>query len=305
MKHLIANQVRVFLAIVEAGSITAAADQLSMSKSSVSDALKHLETSLGIQLLIRTTRRQSLTVVGEQFYRRCRDLHGLSVAMLEDISEHLSQPIGPLRITAPHATIDYCIAPAIAKLIEQYPRIEPDLMIDDKRLDLIKHNIDLALSVGELPDSEFKAHRVGILKDVLCASPRFFEKHRVTSKSIEDPEVTPNLPYIANHWEGGDIVHKLKPLLGGKAQSFKFRRVATASSVNAVHALIQQGMGIGILPHFYLGEKLAAGELVELLPRFQPRETGIYAIHPYGALPPLKVRAMIEAIKEELQKAPS
>jgi DNA-binding transcriptional LysR family regulator len=300
LKHLLANQIRVFLSIVDAGSITAAAEHLSMGKSGVSDALKNLETSLGVQLLVRTTRRQNLTSVGEQFYLRCRELNNLSKAALEEISEHLAEPKGSLRITAPHATIEHCLAPAIAALIARYPGVEPELIIDDRRLDLIGQKIDLALTVGELPDSEYKAQRVGTLNDVLCATPHFIEKRKVNSKNNLDD--LNGLPYVGNCWEDSESTYTLSPYGSKNTTTLRFTRVSTASSVNAVLALIEQGVGIGVLPHFFINEKLRSGELVELLPKHVPRSTSIYAIHPFGHFPPLSVRAMIGEIKKRLNE---
>ncbi|MCE2029380.1 LysR family transcriptional regulator [Sessilibacter corallicola] len=303
MKHLLANNVRIFLSIVESGSITAAANHLSMGKSGVSDALKQLESSLGVQLLIRTTRRQSLTTVGKQFYRQCRALNDISTMALEEISGHLTEPVGALRITAPNATIEDCVAPALAKLISQYPRIEPELIIDDKRIDLIEHNIDLALTVGELPDSEFRAQRVGVLKDVLCASPAFLKAHKLKPKTEISLDDIQKLPYVANHWQGAKSTYTLATNSKKNSKNtttLHFKRVATVNSVNAIVALIKQGVGISALPHFLVQKSLDSGELIELLPHHSPCSTNIYAIHPYSSTPPLGVRAMIEEIRQQL-----
>ncbi len=302
MKHLLSNQTSIFIAIVEAGSVTGAAEMLGMGKSGVSDALKQLETSLGVRLLSRTTRRQSLTAMGEMFYRRCKELSNLSTIALEEVSEHLAEPMGPIRITAPHATIQYSIAPAIASLNKRYPRIQPELIVDDKRLDLIKNQIDLALTVGELPDSEFKVQRIGVLQDVLCASPALCERLGLGTPADLAPEVMQDLPYVAHHWEGTEISHNLKAKDASGCVTFRFRRVATATSVHAVFALIQQGVGLGVLPHFFLRERLQRGELVEILPGYEPRANGIYTVHPYGNIPPLSVRVMIDTMKQVLSE---
>lgn len=303
MKNLLSNQARIFIAIVEAGSITGAADRLQMGKSGISEALKQLETALGTQLLVRTTRRQTLTTIGKQFYQRCRELNDISLAALEEVNEHLADPRGPLRITAPHATIDSIVAPAIAEITSNYPRLQPELIVDDKRLDLIRNNIDVALTAGELPDSEFKAQRVGVLRDVLCATPDFLVRHSLTQPESITPEQTAELPYISHHWEGGDIAHQLTSKASGDSNTFTFQPVATASSVNAVCALITQSVGVGILPHFFLKPLLENGALIELLPDYHPRETTLFAIHPYGTLPPISVRAMIKAMKHNLGSA--
>ena len=271
-----------------------------MGKSGVSEALKQLQASLGVQLLIRTTRKQSPTDFGKQFYLRCRELRDLSTAAMEEVNDYLAEPIGALRVTAPHAAINGVVVPALAEVMRQYPRVEPKLIVDDKQPDLINDNIDLALTIGELPDSEFKAQRIGVVHDVLCASPDFISLHGLTGEAAAPRVLPQGLPYIAHHWEGNDITHQLLSQVSLEMETFQFHRVATASSVNAVSALICRGAGVGILPHFFLNPLLETRALVPLLPQHNPRETNLFAVHPYGSVPPLSVRAMISAMKHSL-----
>ena len=102
---------------------------------------------------------------------------------MEEVNDYLAEPIGALRVTAPHAAINGIVVPALAEVMRQYPRVEPKLIVDDKRFDLINDNIDLALTIGELPDSEFKAQRIGVVRDVLCASPDFISLHGLTGEA--------------------------------------------------------------------------------------------------------------------------
>lgn len=298
MKHLLSNQTRIFIAVVETGSVTAAAYRLEMGKSGVSDALKQLESMLGAQLLMRTTRRQSLTAIGETFYCRCKSMHDLATVALEEVNEYLAEPSGPIRITAPHAIIDFAVAPALAALVERYPKVEPDVLVDDKRIDLIKHQISLALTVGEMPDSEFKSRRIGYVQDVLCASPALIKKFNLDLKSRSIEKSIQTLPYVANHWEGAEPTTCLTHLDTGKSMQFRFRRVASVNSVDAALSLIVNGLGFGALPNFILGDRLKSRELVAVLPEYESRKSALYAVHPYGSVPPLSVRILVE----ELQK---
>jgi DNA-binding transcriptional LysR family regulator len=300
MKQLLANQSRIFIAIVEAGSVTGAAERLGMGKSGVSDALKQLEHDLGVQLLMRTTRRQNLTPMGEKFYRRCKELSALSHLAIEEVNEYLAEPIGPIRITAPHATIDCAVAPAIASLIARYPRVEPELIVDDKRIDLIKHRISLALTVGDLSDSEFKARRVGRLNDVLCVAPVLYKRFDIKSILCGDSTLISDLPYVAHRWEGSEINYDLKHKKVNQSVGFRFKPIATANSVHAVLSLILKGVGVGLLPHVFLKEHLKKGNLIELLPEYEPRTSSVFAVHPFGVTPPLSVRLMIDEIRAAL-----
>lgn len=300
---LLSTHVRNFIAIVDAGAITGAADQLNVGKSAVSESLKNLESTLGTRLLIRTTRRLSLTPIGAQFYKRCKEMHDLSQVALEEVSEHLAAPIGPLRITAPHATIGgrIAITEAIAELVQKYPRVTPELIVADERLDFIEHRIDLALTVGALPDSDYMAQRVGTLRDILCVAPGLLVRRGIAHDKISNPHIFDGWPYVAQQWESDEIRHELRSRKTGRRQRFNFNRIAKANSVHAVLSLIKQGTGIGIVPDIYVGESLSKGEVISLLPGFYPNESPIYAVHPFGSLAPLSVRTMIDVMKRYAQ----
>lgn len=150
------RQMSIFAHIVEQGSVSTAADKLELSKSVVSQHLKMLEQELGITLLKRTTRRQSLTEIGEQFYQSCKNINLIADTAWDNTRQHQTEPSGRIRITAPHALMDTLIAPVIADLIKLYPKLRPELINDDQRLDFMQHDIDLAIRVGHSPDSTLK-----------------------------------------------------------------------------------------------------------------------------------------------------
>lgn len=298
--NLLSTHVRTFLAVIEQGSMTNAADELGVGKSAVSDSLRQLEEALGARLVARTTRRQHLTSIGQQFYRQCRELSHISAIALEEVSEHLSEPMGIIRITAPNAIIDEKVAPAIAELVNRYPKVQPELIVSDERLDLLEDKIDLAVTVGELKDSEFKAQRVGSLNDILCVSARFLTQHQYSIAETTNLSDVQNWPYIAHHWENADIQHQLIQPHLNKKTIVKFQRVMTSNTAHSVLSLVRQGAGVALLPSFFVKDHLRAGELVPVLPDYEPRKTGIYAVHPYGKLAPLTVRTMIEVMREKI-----
>ena len=200
---------------------------------------------------------------------------------MEEVNDYLAEPIGALRVTAPHAAINGIVVPALAEVMRQYPRVEPELIVDDKRLDLINDNIDLALTIGELPDSVLKAQRIGVVRDVL--SPDFISLHGLTGEAAAPEFYRKACPIL--HITGRELTLRINfSQVSLEMETFQFHRVATASSVNGQRFDLS-GCWSRILPHFFLNPYLKP----ELLSHFCPsitRVRPISAVHPYGSVLP-------------------
>lgn len=284
------NQLRymsVFARIVEEGSITAAADSLQLSKSVVSQHLKTLEDELGISLLKRTTRRQTLTSAGDSFYQQCKALNDIAQIAWQQAKDTLETPQGAIRITAPDALMSTLIAPAISKIIKKYPLLEPELISSDQHLDLAADNIDLAIRVGPSAISSIKQRRIGHFRDVLCATPDLIVK------GIDQQST-----YIANTWQGEQICHTFTHKDTGLPFTFSTQARCKANSSNTCLALIGEGAGIGVIPDFLL--KQTKTSIDEVFPSFQLMENSVYALHPYKSIIPRSVTECLAAIEEQL-----
>ncbi|WP_220752542.1 LysR family transcriptional regulator [Shewanella sp. KT0246] len=280
------RQMAVFAHIVESGSITGAADSLELSKSVISQHLKALETELDVVLLKRTTRRQSLTSAGEQFYQQCKALNQIASDAWFEVEQTKLAPQGRVRITAPNALMETLVTPAISGLLKQYPLLEPELISHDQHLDLLSEDIDLAIRVGQSEQSMLMQKRIGSFRDVL-----------VGSKSIIENADIDTLPYVANTWQGKNIVHQFE----SNAHQFKQYTAKAHCVTNSFHtclALIQSGCGIGIVPDFHL-PKLKA-ELVEVFKNRKLTINTVFALHPFGSKVPLNVKVCTEAIRKQL-----
>ncbi|WP_317918603.1 LysR family transcriptional regulator [Vibrio sp. MACH09] len=280
------RQMSLFAHIVDAGSITSAAESLQLSKSVVSQHLKSLESELGIVLLKRTTRRQSLTVAGESFYQRCKELNNVADSAWLQAQETLEVVKGEVRITAPNALMETLVAPVIGELLQQHPLIEPVLISSDHHLDLVADNIDLAIRVGHSNESSLKQRRIGQFRDVLCAQPRV-----IASGNIEQAM------YIANVWQSQHITHRFA---SHTLDSFVFttRARCVANSFYTCLSLVQSGAGIGLVPDFYLNQ--LDGSLSNVFPQHQLPVNPIYALHPYNKHIPLTVKIVLAAIEQAL-----
>ncbi|MGH1441420.1 MAG: LysR family transcriptional regulator [Cellvibrionaceae bacterium] len=287
-----------FTTIVEVGSITKAADQLNLAKSAVSQNLKRLEERLSVKLITRTTRQLSLTPAGERYYRRCKEMLTLANLASTEMEDFGACPAGPIRVTAPHSLVGPILAPAIYQITQRFPKLKPEVIADDSRLDLVASGIDLAISVGKLPDSNLKAKKVGVLRDILCASPHIL--HDIPHNSEQANDWLQQLPYIAHFREGMTTTHELSSKKNKKTFRLKFQTMLKCNTIEAQINFARKGLGIALLPDLAIANDLRNGQLVPLLSDGLTKPIAIYAVHTYGTLPPLSVLELIKAVKDSL-----
>ncbi|MEH6453458.1 MAG: LysR family transcriptional regulator [Psychromonas sp.] len=286
MKKL--RHMSIFAHIVEAGSITGAAESLQLSKSVVSQHLKVLEEQLGVLLIKRSTRKHILTSAGRDFYESCKDINKIADSAWQRAQESIEVPKGYIKITAPNALMELVIAPAIGKLLKQYPQLEPELVSSDSHLDLMSENIDLAIRVGRSQSSNLKQRRIGEFRDVFCGSQDLLQKQQI-DKAL----------YIANHWQSKHIKHDFSDSEGNHV-TYESSVHCKANSFYACLALIKEGAGIGLIPDFQFKQIKPA--LNEVFPHFKLPINQVYALYPYHNYLPLSVKVCIEAIQIHFNK---
>lgn len=286
MKKL--RHMSIFAHIVEAGSITRAAENLQLSKSVVSQHLKVLEQELGVLLIKRSTRKHILTNAGRDFYESCKDINKIADSAWQRAQQSIEVPQGYIKITAPNALMEGVIAPAIGKLLQQYPLLEPELIGSDSHLDLMSENIDLAIRVGRSQASNLKQRRIGEFRDVLCAKKDLLQKLPI-DKAL----------YIANHWQSKHIKHEFSDSKGNHC-SYQASVHCKANSFYACLALIKEGAGIGLIPDFQFNHINPV--LAEVFPKFQLPANQVYVLYPYDKHLPLSVKVCIEAIQKYFNK---
>lgn len=278
----------IFAQIVESGSITAAAEQLGLSKSVVSQHLKQLENELGTLLLKRSTRRQQLTPVGGVFFEQCQALTKIAGEAWREAQDATNRPSGKVRITAPNALMDNVVAPAIASLTTEFPELQPELLSSDERIDILQNNIDLAFRVGRSPTSNLKQQRIGQFRDVLCCSKQ------LSQPPSADAEL---MPYIANQWQGREISHEFSAkVVSNQATKpiFSTKPSITANSLYTCVALLRSGAGVAIIPDFMFRQ--FSNELIEVFPDWQLPENPVFALHPFAQYLPLAVRMCLQGV---------
>lgn len=289
-----------FVSVVEQGSITAAANELGMAKSAISQNLKQLEKQAGVKLAIRTTRRFNLTPAGQRYYARCKEILATAQLALTEMESYGAIPSGPFKITAPHAMVGPIVAPALKELLSEYPLIEPELIADDTRLDVIDSAIDLAITVGTLRDSTFRARKMGNMYDVLCISSEL-AKGINSNDPIRLMENIEALPYIAHKRELGNLIHiNLKHKKTGNILNLELRPGVRVNTIEALFAMTKQGVGISQLPNFVAEQAIKAGYLAQILPQYQQETKDIHAVHAYGKQVPTSIKIFTEHVRKQI-----
>lgn len=293
------TDVAVFVKVVEHGSFTATAEQLSLSKSVVSKYVSRLEDRLGARLLNRSTRRISLTEVGRAFYQRSQiALHELEEAEAE-VSRLQSAPRGTLRINAPMSFGIMHLAPAIPDFLDQYPELSVDVQFDDRKLDLIDGGFDVALTISNMADSALVARRLGPCHHCVVASPEYLSRHGIPRKpeDLRDHTIVSyKYQESARQWEFIDP--------HGKSTVVTVSSKVEMNNSMGMREVVLNGAGIMRAPSFVVGSDIQQGRLKTLLPSYGTLQMSIYAVYPQRRHLSPKVRAFVDFMSQRIGDTP-
>ena len=293
------EDLQTFVAVVEAGSFTAAADRLDTAKSAVSRRVSALEERLGVQLLRRTTRRLNLTDSGRSFYEHsARILADLEEAESAVAQEH-GELRGTLRVALPLSFGLRHMCKPIADFSRRHPRVEFDLDLNDRRVDLVQEGADLAVRIGRLSDSTLIAKKLFDARTVVCGSPAYFDAHGIpeSPEDLADHKclVYGNLPdpftWVCRDSEGQNY-------------RIAINATMTASSGDFLCAAATEGLGIAMQPTFIAGEAISRGELVPVLTDYQWPVSPGWAIYPPTRHLSYRVREFIDYLAEHFAGTP-
>lgn len=287
------NRLAVLVAVVETGSLTAAAQRLGLAKSMVSKHMQLLEAELGVALLVRSTRKLALTEAGRAFYDSSRRLLQDAEQAIEAARSGRDQPQGTLRVATP---IDYgviVVAPLLARLQARYPGLKVELEGGDQRIDLIAAGIDVAVRLGKLADSGYQAAYVGPLLRWLVASPDFVARHGMPL----EPQALAALPWITLTVVAQPGLFTLRDP-DGRVHEVRVRNsVFSTNSAYASRAAALAGAGVLRATVFSVREDVAAGRLVRLFPDWSLEQSDIHAVYPATTRLPQRVRVFIDKLK--------
>ncbi|EPJ48821.1 MAG: hypothetical protein OFPI_27690 [Osedax symbiont Rs2] len=292
-------EMEVFVQVVDAGSLAAAARRLSRNPSSVSKIISALEDRLGVRLLLRTTRNMTLTDAGADYFGHCRNIF-IKIDEAEEIATSLhSEPRGRLRIMGMNACSAHIIIPLISGFLSRYPRIQIDLTQAEYFSDLVATDTDVALRIGEISSKELKCVRLAPSRRLICASPEYLQTNgtplslaSLTDHNCIGFSASPQL----NNWQ-----------LNSDRQTEKFQPSGNlfASNAQLIRQAALSGWGICQLSDLIIGSDIQQGLLVVLFPQqLNIISNYVCAIYPRRNRSPKKTLALIEHLKEQLSKDP-
>lgn len=285
------EDLRTFLAIVDGGTLRAAARARGVTPSLVSRRLAALEARLGVTLLVRSTRSSSLTDAGRRLEAHAREVSGRLELAIDDMQGRATEPRGHLRIAAPHTYGSLRLAPVLADYLEQYSRVTLELVLDDVRAELIGHGFDAALRIGALPDSELRALPIEPYRVAIYGAPHYLSRVGVpaTPEDLGAHAAIELSAAAAHPWRlvGPTGTHSVRPV-----------RRATCSSGHALLEMAKAGLGLIAQPDFLVADAVKEGSLVRVLPEFAAPDRMVHLIYPHAPFMPAHLRSLVERIRE-------
>jgi DNA-binding transcriptional LysR family regulator len=288
------EEMMIFVAVVESGSFSRAAERLGQANSAISRAIKKLESKLGVNLLNRTTRQLSLTEEGERYFRRIQGVLQEMAAAETEVMEAKLAPRGVLRIDAATPVMLHFVMPMIKPFRERYPEITLSLVSSETFINLIERKVDVAIRVGKLTDSSLRARPIFTSYRKLIASPDYLARCGVP-ETAEDLKNHTCLgftePVSLNTW----------PVAAQDGQLYEIDCDISSNSGETLKHLCLNGNGIASLSDFMIAKELESGELVEVLASKRlPVETPFSAVYYSDRAVSTRIRAFIDFISEYL-----
>jgi DNA-binding transcriptional LysR family regulator len=285
----------VFRRVVECNGFSAAARDMGVSNAAVSKAVKDLESRLGVQLIVRTTRSLNLTDGGSAYYQQaCAVLDALAEAD-EQVRAEATSPRGRLKVSAPMSMGLTTLSEALPDFCRQYPDILLDLHMSDEVVDLVSGGFDLSIRGGLLQDSSLKARKLLDLDRIVCAAPSYLET-RGRPASPQDLCTHDALVFV-----GADAPETWPLFSADGMQTVAVKPRLRINNSIALKAAAKKGLGLALLPNVYVHEEMASGALVDAVPGWRGEAQALYAVYPEQRAVSRKVRVFLDFLVEHFR----
>lgn len=290
------DAMRLFTRVVEQRSFTQAAQAQGLPRSTVTDAIKQLESRLNVRLLQRTTRHVSPTLDGEAYYQRC-------LAILADIEDAEmafagAKPQGMLRVDVHGTLARHFLLPGLSDFLTQYPDIEFHMSEGDRLVDPVREGIDCVVRVGKLKDSDMVARRLGELAEVTCAAPGYLQRFG-TPETIQ--QLTDHRMVGFRSSQTGTLI-PLEFSVGGQVQQITLPASVVVSGAESLVEAARRGLGIIQVPRYHLRADLANGTLLPILPQFPSTPLPVSLLYPRNRQLSPRVRVFIDWFSKEFTR---
>lgn len=282
------NRVQTFLAIVDLGSFTKAADYLNISRAMASLHIKALEEALATTLLIRTTRTVALTETGQSFYNEFKEIVADIDSAFDNVLKGSNRVSGKLRISSTSEYGEKYILPLIPLFLQTYPQIRLSYHVNSSLNDLVAEKLDLVIRLGRLADSAFKSRKIADYEIVLVATEQFLGRH-----PVREPQDLSGVPWIANSNLQTPTQWLMRDEQGQGVEVSGVHHFETNSSA-AMRSMALSSLGVSVLPKWLIEDDLASGRLIRLLPAYSLPQRSINVVFPNTAHLPHKSRVFID-----------
>ncbi|HEX4328493.1 MAG TPA: LysR family transcriptional regulator [Burkholderiales bacterium] len=285
---------QTYVRIAEAGSLTAAANDLGASLPAVVRSLAALEAQLGVRLINRTTRRLSLTEEGRHYLDTCRQV----LSAVEDgesaLTAEAAEPAGQLSITAPVLFGQMHVAPAVTRFVQRYEKMRCGVQLHDRVVDLLEEGIDVGIRIGPLTDSSLVAQQIGSLRRVTVASPAYLRRFG-TPRHPRDLQAHNCVRFVSRVSAGWPYCENGKPFIVPVSGNLEFNQAAPA-----VQACVE-GLGLGNFLSYQPAPFVRGKQLKVVLQEFEPPPRPINLVYPHARLLPARTKVFIEWMKQEFR----
>jgi DNA-binding transcriptional LysR family regulator len=289
------DDMRIFVAAVDAHNFTAAAKRLSLSKQFVSRRVMALEEALGVPLLVRNTRKLAVTELGQEFYERAKRILGEVEEAEQAMSLRRAGPRGLLKVSAPMSFGMMHLSPLVADFLREHGDVRFDMELSDRTVDVVGEGFDMAVRIGVLPDSTLIAQKLVDVSLVACCSPGYLRRRGAPATPAD----------LARHscllyGHGGVVTWDFA--VEGALKGFEVHGPLRANNGDLIRDAAVAGLGIVRLPDFIVADALRSGQLVTVLDAFLPSPTGVYAVYPQHRQSSLTIRAFVDFLRKHLKK---
>ena len=296
------GEMAIFVKVVESGSFSEAARQMGASPSSVSRSISRLEKALATRLLQRTTRKLRLSEGGEEVFKRCQEMVNAARSVMEISGQYTHEAEGLVRVSVPKAVGRFVIHPHMPAFLQRYPKVDVQLILEDRPVDLIDDNLDLILRISESPPPGLVGRPLFPIEHLLCATPQYLAEHGTPQHPHDLQEHS--CIYLGE--TPADARWKFRQ--AGKTVTVGVRGRYAANHTGVRLDAVLQHVGIGSLPYFTARHALEAGTVVQVLAQWDfiaSYHGEVWLLHsPTRYLPP-KLRVFIDYLVECMAKEPT
>lgn len=287
------DSMKVFVRVVEASSYTKAAAMLHLSAATVSRMVQGLEAHMNVRLLNRTTRTVSVTEEGRAFYESCLQVLSLIDEMEQAATGAERSPKGRIRVSLPASIAKNVVIPALPTFFAAYPKVEVDMVISDRHVDLVEEGVDCAIRVGPIEDGALIAKQVGEVSRIICASPTYLERYG-EPKTLKELEEHLGVSYV---WSNGARVRPWEFYVDGGAESVRMKSQVMVNDADSYFACGLAGLGIVAGYQFALGVFLKNSALKEILKDYRLPPRAVSVLYQPNRHMPHKLRVFIDWLK--------